>query len=183
MGALALWKLAVADRSNFLERILAMLEENAIRYCVIGGVGLNAYSDPLFTEDLDIVVATAQLEEAKRLAEREFKVREFPYSINVYDPDSKLQVQFQRRPEIAEFLDRAEVRDVLGMRLPVASPRDLLRAKADAALEPTRRASKRLKDFADIRRLVDAFPALRDDVPEELRPIVFLDEPALDADE
>jgi len=168
MSLLALWKAAVADRSNFLERVFALLEENGIRYCVIGGVGLNAYVEPVFTAGLDIVVATDQLEETRRLAERDFEVRDFPCSINVYDPDSKLQVQFQRRPEMAAYLERAERREVLGILMPVASPLDLLRAKSEAALDPGRRPSKRGKDALDLARLVTAFPELERELPPAL---------------
>ncbi len=168
MGRLAFWKTVVQDKSNFLERIIALLEDNGIRYCVIGGVAVNAYADAVLTEDLDVVIAIEQLDEAARLAALEFKVREFPYSINVYDPGSRLQVQFQRRPEMSAFLEHAEVFDVLGLQLPVASPKDLLGAKVDAAMEPTRRGSKRQKDLADISRLLERFPELRDDVPAEI---------------
>ena len=174
MGALAFWKAVVADKSNFLERIIALLEENGIRYCVIGGVAVNAYAEPIVTLDLDIVVAADQLERARELCEQQFKVREFPYSLNVYDPDSKLQVQLQRRPELDPFVGRAHVRDVMDLALPVAAPEDLLAAKIAAATEPTRRASKRLKDFADIRRLVDAFPELMGSVPPDVRPRILL---------
>jgi hypothetical protein len=168
MSSLAFWKAVVADKSNFLERIIALLEEHEIRYCVIGGVAVNAYADPVVTLDLDIVVATDQLARVRELAELQFKVREFPYSLNVYDPGSKLQVQFQRRPEMSVVLGGARVREVMDLRLPVAAPEDLMDAKVAAALEPTRRPSKRQKDLADISRLLEAFPKLRDRVPEEI---------------
>jgi hypothetical protein len=169
MGALAFWKAVVSDRSNFLERIIAMLEENGIRYCVIGGVGVNAYAEPIVTLDLDVVVAADQLDRVRELAAAAFKTREFPHSFIVYDPDSKLQVQIQLRPELGSLVDRARVQDVMDLRLPVAAPDDLLRAKIEAAIEPTRRPSKRQKDLADIARLVEAFPELRDLVPPEVR--------------
>lgn len=172
MGALAFWKAVVSDRSNFLQRFLAMLEENAIRYCVIGGVGVNAYAEPLITLDLDLVVAADQLDRVRELAAGSFKTREFPYSFNVYDPDSKLQVQIQLRPEMAPLVSRAQVRSVLDLQIPVAAPDDLLRAKVEAAIEPTRRPSKRGKDFIDIARLVAVFPELRPLVPESIWPRV-----------
>ena len=172
MGALAFWKAVVSDRSNFLERMIAMLEDNGIRYCVIGGVGVNAYAEPIVTLDLDVVVAADQLDRVRELAAAAFKTREFPYSFNVYDPDSKLQVQIQLRPEMAPLVDRARVRDVMDLQLPVAAPDDLLRAKIEAAIEPTRRPSKRGKDFIDIARLLTTFPELRPLVPAEIWPRV-----------
>jgi hypothetical protein len=168
MSALSFWKAVVSDQSNFLENVIGLLEEHGIRYCVIGGVAVNAYAEPLVTLALDVVVATDQLPAVRALMEREFRVREFPYSLSVYDPGSKLQVQFQLRPEVADFLDRAAYRDVMGLRLRVAAPRDLLKAKVDAALEPTRRPSKRGKDRLDLARLIQRFPDLRSDLPAEL---------------
>jgi hypothetical protein len=56
MSSLALWKAAVDDRSGFLEGIIDLLEENRVRYCAIGGVAVNAYAAPVFTEDLALVV-------------------------------------------------------------------------------------------------------------------------------
>ena len=121
MGALAFWKAVVEDRSNFLERVIDMLAEHGIRYCVIGGVAVNAYAHPIVTEDLDIIVAVDQLAEARTLFEAEFKVREFPHSLNVTHPGSKLQAQVQLDPELTEIGPSGR-RRCLGLSLPVASP-------------------------------------------------------------
>jgi hypothetical protein len=61
------------------------------------------------------------------------------------------------------------LREVLGLRLPVASLEDVLQGKLWAALDPDRRASKRQKDLADIARLLEAHPSLRQRVPAEVR--------------
>ncbi len=172
---LAFWKRVVDDRSDFLERTVALLADHGIRYCVIGGVAVNAYAEPVLTQDLDIVIATDQVEEARRLFELEFKVRQFTHSLNVYDPDSKLQVQIQLPPEdFPGFVERAREQEVLGLVLPVAAPEDLIGAKIAAALEPARRPSKRQKDLADISRLIETFPELLAQVPEEIRSRLFL---------
>ena len=169
MGALAFWKVVVQDRSNFLDRVIEMLEAEGIEYCVVGGVAVNAYAEPVITQDLDIVVATNDVERAKRLFELHFKVREFDFSYNVYEPDSGLQVQLQLRPELAEVLTRAERREVLGLSLPVAAPPDLVDAKVAAATEPRRRTSKRAKEILDLARLVMAYPELAERIPDALR--------------
>ena len=174
MSSLAFWKAVVQDKSNFLERVIGLLEESGFDYCVIGGVAVNAYAEPVVTQDLDLVLSRADLAPARVLLEKHFKVQEFEHSLNVYDPGSKLQVQLQKDPRIEGLLDRAERRDVMDLVIPVASPHDLLRLKIAAALEPTRRASKRLKDMADLRRLIDAFPALEPEVPVELRSSLLL---------
>lgn len=160
----------MANHSNFLERVIGLLEENGVRYCVIGGVGVSAYAEPIVTQDLDIVIAAEDLERARGLLEAGFRVKEVEHSLDVYDPGSKLQVQVQRGAELFPLVDRASLLDVLGMRLPIASPAGLLQAKAAAALEPARRPSKRGKDLLDIARLIGAFPGLRSRLPAELLP-------------
>ena len=68
----------------------------------------------------------------------------------------------------APFVGRSAVREVLGLRLPVASPEDVLQGKIWAASDPQRRGTKRRKDLLDIERILEANPDLRDRVPEEI---------------
>lgn len=169
----------MGDRSNFLERIFEVLERERFRYCVIGGAAVNAYVEPLITQDLDIVLAVDEIPRALEVFSREFRVEEFEHSVNVYDPGSRLQVQIQRDPLLTDILGRAEVREVMDFPLPVAAPEDLVRLKVAAATDSTRRASKRGKDLLDLARLLVAFPALTSLVPGELLDRVrpFMDEP------
>jgi hypothetical protein len=178
MTALAFWRAVVQDKSNFLERIIGLLEAEGFPYCVIGGVAVNAYVEPVVTQDLDIVLAIEDLERLRELLAREFRVDEFEHSVNVHDRGSKLQVQIQKDPDLSEILERAERRSVLDLELPVAAPGDLVRLKVAAALEPSRRASKRGKDVLDLGRLLTRFPEFRAEVPEVLmaRVAEFMDE-------
>ena len=91
-----------------------------------------------------------------------------PHRINVSLPGSDLRVQIQTDPRYPSFLERASFREILGLRLPVASARDILQGKIWAVMDSQRRASKRQKDLADIARLLDAEPGLRDLVPSEI---------------
>ena len=168
MQALTFWKLVAVDQSDLLERLIAVLGEHAIRYCVIGGQAVNAYVEPLVSLDLDLVIAVDQLAEAESLLADSFKVERFPHRLNVSLPGSDLRVQIQTDPRYARFLDRAAQREVLGLVLPVASVEDVLQGKIWAAQDSTRRASKRQKDLADIARLIEAYPALREKVPADL---------------
>jgi acetolactate synthase regulatory subunit len=52
------WKAVTVDRSDLLDRFLAVLRERGTRFCVVGGQGVNAYADPVVSLDLDIVVAS-----------------------------------------------------------------------------------------------------------------------------
>ncbi len=50
----------------------------------------------------------------------------------------------------------------------MAKLEDVLQGKVWAAQDPARRPSKRQKDLADISRLLEAHPALRSRVPEDI---------------
>ena len=56
----------------------------------------------------------------------------------------------------------------LGQVLPVAAVEDVLQGKVWAAMDDARRPSKRQKDLADVARLLEAHPDLRDRVPKAL---------------
>lgn len=168
MQALAFWRAVAADTSDLLGSVLSLLAEHRIRYCLIGGQAVNAYVEPVVSLDLDLVVATGQLDTVRTLAKDRFEVREFPHSLNISQPGSRLRVQLQTDPRYAGFPDRATERDVMDLRLPVACLEDVLQGKIWAASDPGRRPSKRQKDLADISRLLEAYPALRPRVPEEI---------------
>lgn len=168
MQALTFWKTITMDTSNLLDKFVDFLTEQGIRFCVIGGQAVNAYVEPLVSLDLDVAVAVESLEDLeKQLAER-FIVQRFPHSLNLSLPRSDLRVQIQTDERYRDFVERAVEADVLGTRLPVARLEDVLQGKIWAALDPQRRGSKRQKDLADIARLIEAYPRLRERVPEEL---------------
>jgi hypothetical protein len=151
-----------------IEELLGLLEENGIRYCVIGGQAVNHYAEPLVSLDLDLVVATGQLESLEAVLAQRFEVRRFPHSFNVTPDRSSLRIQIQTDPRYADFVDRAERGEVLGTEMPVAAAQDVLRGKIWAAQDPSRRPGKRRKDLLDIERLVEADPTLRGMVPREI---------------
>ena len=158
MQELAFWKAVIVDESDFLEAIVGLLAENNIRYCVIGGQGVNAYVDPLVGLDLDLVVAAEYVEATERLLR----------SVSVTGTHSKLRVQIQTDPRYSAFVHRARQSEVLGLTLPVASLEDILQGKTWAAQDPTRRPSKRRKDLLDIERILEAYPSLRAHVPADI---------------
>lgn len=168
MQALEIWKAVVEDKVDFLEQLIGLLDQTGVRYCVIGGYGVNAYVEPLLTLDLDLVVATDQIETVESLLGGRFRVQRYPHSINISAPGSNLRVQVQTDPRYSEFLNRAETKTVLGLELPVASAEDVLRGKVWAAQDPERRTSKRRKDLLDIERLLESRPSLRNRVPAEI---------------
>ena len=168
MRALTFWKTITMDQANLLERLVALFNEHGIQYCVIGGQAVNAYVEPLVSLDLDLVVALEQLDQVESLLAKDFGLKRFPHSLNVSNPDSDLRVQIRTDPRYTDFVQRAEQHEVLGLVLPVASLEDVLRSKVWAVQDPARRGSKRQKDLADIARLLEDYPELRDQVSAEI---------------
>lgn len=165
MQALEFWKAVTVDRSGLLESFLELVTKLGIPYCVIGGQGVNAYADPVVSLDLEVVVAVSDIAPLRQALPGSWQVREFPHSLNLSEAGSRLQIQIQTDDRYAGFIDRAEVRDVLDLCLPVAAIEDILQGKVWAASDPEWRASKRQKDVADIARLLETRPDLRSRVP------------------
>ncbi len=169
MKAATFWRLVVSDKSGFLDSILLLLDEAGIKYCLIGGQAVNAYVEPVVSLDLDVAIALDQVALVEELIVHRYKVEHFPHSINLSEPGSDLRVQIQTDPRYAEFVEHAEVRSVLGQDIPVARIEDVLHGKVWAASDPGRRPSKRLKDYADIARILESRPELTPLVPLEIR--------------
>lgn len=157
------------DRSDALDRFLRVLADDRIRWCVVGGLAVNAYTEPVVTLDLDLAVAVDDMPRLIESARRAgFSSETFAHSANLSAAGSDLRIQLQTDPRYAAFIDRAEPQSVLGLRLPVAAADDVLQGKIWAFQDATRRGSKRQKDLADIARLLESFPALRGNVPADI---------------
>jgi hypothetical protein len=166
--AATFWKAVVADTTDFLDRLIGLLAEHRVRYCLIGGQAVNAYVEPLVSLDLDLAVAAGEQEVVETLVREHFEVEPFPHSLNVTQSGSDLRVQIQTDPRYAPFVERAVIRDVLGIPLPVAALEDVLQGKVWAATDPSRRPSKRRKDLLDIERIIESHPDLRPQVPDAI---------------
>jgi Nucleotidyl transferase AbiEii toxin, Type IV TA system len=168
MQAATFWRTVTMDHADLLEQTLQVLEEAGVRYCVIGGQAVNAYSEPVVSLDLDLALASGEIERLGVLFAPPIRIERFEHSVNLSIPGSDLRIQFQLDPRYQEFPARAEMREVLGHRLPVARLEDVVRGKVWAASDPGRRASKRQKDLADIARLLEDYPQLRELVPQSI---------------
>lgn len=150
--------------------LVQVLEEHEIPWCMIGGLAVNHWADePMATADVDLVIATGQVERAVEvLTDAGFTSETFEWSINLKG-HSTVSIQISTEDFYDRYPDRAIAADVHGILMRVASLEDTLRGKVKAWSEPSRRASKRQKDLTDILRLVEAHPELRDRVPEDIR--------------
>jgi len=150
---------------NQIEKFLVLLEQCEIEYCVIGGQAVNAYVEPLVSLDLDVAVVVEQLEQIESLLAQNYRVTRFPHSLNVVLPGSDLRVQIQTDERYGSFVGKAQLKEVLGLTMPVAQLEDVLQGKIWAVQDPKRRASKRQKDLADIARILESYPELETQVP------------------
>lgn len=157
-------------RRDIIQIFIDILAETNSKYCVIGGLAVNAYVEPVVSLDIDIVVAIDDLEAIHTLAkERGLKVEQFEHSVNLSSSDSELRIQLQTDSRYQEFIPRAQVREVLGYRMRVALLEDVLQGKVWAYLDQNRRKSKRQKDLADILRILEVYPQLGVNLPKSLQ--------------
>jgi hypothetical protein len=140
-------------------------------FCLIGGLAVNQYVEPVVTLDADFVVAgTTGLGEA--LTARGFGVKHFAHSVNAQLPGSQLRLQITLDPRYATFPARAVDGRVFGLDVPVACREDLVRGKLWALADDQRRASKRAKDRADLIRLCESYPDVIPMIPAGMIPEV-----------
>jgi hypothetical protein len=155
---------------DILQLLLSILESTGTDYCLIGGLAVNAYVEPVVSLDIDIVVAVQNTEAVRKAAEAQgLKVEVFPHSINLTGAGSDLRIQVQTDPRYQAFVSTAETRPVLGYAMKVASLANVLQGKVWAYLDDTRRRSKRQKDLADIARLTEAHPELFASLPARIK--------------
>ncbi len=162
---------AVANgKTDVVELFLKLLEDTDSTYCVIGGLAVNAYAEPVVSLDLDLVVISDRVDAVCETARSKgLKIQGFEHSINLSIRGSDLRIQIQTDPCYQAFLARAVERDVLGYRMAVAALEDVLQGKIWAYSDQERRKSKRQKDLADITRLVETHPKLKEGLPPEIR--------------
>jgi len=164
---------AVANgQSDVLQVLLNALGELDAEYCVIGGLAVNAYVEPVVSLDLDVVVATEQIEKVCACVETEFHIERFTHSINLTSSGSDFRIQLQTDPRYQSFIRNATVRAVMGYQMKVAALDDVLEGKIWAYSDEGRPMSKRQKDLADILRIVEAYPALEEKLPASLRKMI-----------
>ena len=139
--------------SDFAD-LVTVLNENK-PWCLIGGLAVNCYVEPVYTVDVDLVVVAANLPQIER-------------ATNGQRPGSKLNIQFTTDSRYQDFLAKATEHEVLGLRIPVAGLEDIIRGTVWAWQDATRRLSKRKKDELDLIRIGEAYQQMRSLLPKEI---------------
>lgn len=151
-------------------RLVDCLERADVAWCAIGGVAVNHWAEQsMVTQDVDFVVAAETIEQTvSTLEEAGFHCERFDWSIN-FKGRSTVSFQLSTEDFYRDFPSRAVPADVHGILLRVACLEDTLKGKIKAWSDPERRQSKRLKDLADIARLIESHPHLWDMLSADLK--------------
>ncbi len=157
-------------QTDAIALLLSLLKQTGAGYCVIGGLAVNAYAEPVVSLDLDIVIVTNKVQAlCDAASSKGIEIERFEHSINLSVPGSDLRIQIQTDTRYQAFIPRAVPRDVLGYTMAVAALEDVLRGKIWAYSDRQRRRSKRQKDLADILRMIETYPELEDQLPPDVR--------------
>lgn len=159
------------NKQDLLQGFVDVLNARNIKFCVIGGLAVNSYTEPVVSLDMDIVIAVEQINTLLKMLTKHFSIKKETHSINIGSKKSDLRIQLQTDTRYQEFISRARTKTVLGYKLTVASIEDVLQGKIWAYEDKSRRASKRQKDLADIMRLVEAKPKLLKLLPNSLKAV------------
>ena len=139
------------------------------QWCLVGGLAVNCYVEPVYTIDADMVVVSTSLPRIQsELSAAGFSVTEHEHSVNAQMKGSELRIQFTTDPRYQDFLADTETKTVLGREVPVASLANVVRGKVWAWSDPKRRLSKRKKDELDLIRIAERYPELRQLMPSEI---------------
>jgi hypothetical protein len=157
-------------KSDIIQVFLDILSKTGSRYCLIGGLAVNAYVEPVVSLDMDVVAANEDVGAICNAAkEQGLKIEQFEHSVNLTSVNSDLRIQLQSDPRYQKFVSNADGRNVLGYTMRVARIEDVLQGKVWAYSDKTRRKSKRQKDLADIFRIIEKFPQLETSLPQTIR--------------
>lgn len=156
-------------KGDLLQEFVRILRKKRIPFCIIGGLAVNAYAEPVVSLDLDVVISKNRVKDLLPLFAKKYKIKEFANSINITAPYSDLRIQLQTDPRYQDFIERAVTKNILGYKLPVACIEDVLKGKVWAFQDEQRRPSKRQKDLADIMRLLEADDSLWRLIPPDIK--------------
>jgi hypothetical protein len=169
MTASEIFEAVTRRGSTDFEALVGILNRHGA-WCLIGGLAVNCYVEPVYTLDADVVVVSSELPAIeKELLDAGFSVEKFPHFLNAKMTGSDLRIQLSLDPRYQDFVNQTVVREVLGQQVPVASLANVVRGKIWAWSDEKRRVSKRKKDELDLIRILEAYPEFSDVMPVEIR--------------
>ena len=162
----------LSELREALRQSVSTLKREGLPFALAGGYALWAYGAPEPVHDVDLAVLEADVERvAETLGSAGFRIERPPedWLFKAYLGEAMVDVlhRLQGDPVSRELLDRAEERELLGVRIPVLPPTDILIAKLNALSEhycdfaqllPVVRPIREQLDWDRIRSATDGHP-------------------------
>jgi len=168
MTASEIFESVTGSGSSDFAALVGILDRRG-NWCLIGGLAVNCYVEPIYTLDADVVVIASELPAIRdELIGAGFSVEEFPHSVNAQMAKSDLRIQLTLDARYQSFLSDTKIHEVLGQQVPVASLTNVVQGKVWAWSDTERRLSKRKKDELDLIRILETYPETRDLMPTEI---------------
>ena len=96
----------ITGSENDLARLVRALRGTGVPFCLIGGLAVNQYVEPVVTLDADFAI-TASDGVRTALEGAGFVVEAFPHSMNATQPGSRLRIQITINNRYGSFPSRA----------------------------------------------------------------------------
>ena len=104
MTAAEIFEFVTNGGASDFSAIVKILNQNQ-PWCLIGGLAVNCYVEPIYTIDADIVVLTDRLPQvSQQLEQAGFQIQKFEHSINAKRRTSQLRIQFTTDARYQDFL-------------------------------------------------------------------------------
>ena len=169
MTASEIFESVTSGGSTDFARLVTILDKHG-PWCLVGGLAVNCYVEPVFTLDADVVVVSNELSAVQaELIVNGFSVEEFKHSVNAQMKGSQLRIQLTLDQRYQEFLSGTKRMKVLSEQVPVASLENIVRGKVWAWSDPERRLTKRKKDELDLIRIAESYPELLQMMPPVIK--------------
>src|SRR5260370_26714300 len=124
MTATEIFESVTGSGGSDFARVVQILNQHG-PWCLIGGLAVNCYVEPVYTLDADIVIVSKELERIKpELSAAGFAVQEFPHSLNATMPGSQFTIQLRFEQRYQEFPRTATLTSILSTDVFVASLTD-----------------------------------------------------------
>ena len=166
MTAVEVFELTTSGGASDFVRVIELCSRLG-PYCLIGGLAVNCFVDPVYTLDADLVLVSDAVDIAAQVL-----ADAGPHSLNAQAKPSELRIRFTLDERYQAFVNRSTLREVLGTCVQVAQLEDIVQGKLWAWSDPARRLAKRKKDELDLIRLAEAYPELISTYPPPLRDLL-----------
>ncbi len=103
-------------KNDVVQEFLETLSSLKIDYCVVGGLAVNVYAEPVVSLDLDLVLAIDKTNKFISEIKDRYAVETFTHSIKLKHPESDLRIQLQTDIRYQPFIQKSRKEKCSGLR-------------------------------------------------------------------